>query len=261
MNATVITESNFNVISSVLENVYYNAIQSENKQSTERLLIIGHKAIERFIKEYAPTARIEYAFEPKTDGKTTAQIMPYLYTEAYCDGREENETKTGIICNHCYYNIEYCILFENVYYKLYRQNHNNPALLYYLNERIDYNFLPSNWENNNPIPQRIGVITDKKIKVWADYLLNKSFAANVNRESKKKEVQSFLNRVYKIDISGLSKYDYQITEKSGYIIRNGLKFSYSIDSNLYIDTKIEVNTRIGDRDKIDIFEKMTKGVY
>lgn len=130
------------------------------------------------------------------------------------------------------------------------------------NDCTDYRTsLPYDWENKNPAPQRVGTLTDKKVKAWHDWLLARREAAQQEMARREDEVQAFRRRIAAIDPATCQRYD--VREYQGEIVRNGLCFSWKI-INGHVEQKIEVHYATGwrdDKDKLQCFTEMCEGRY
>ena len=105
-----ITIQNFDDISKAVKEIQAQAVARDCALGSY-IDIVGTEAIERFKKEYCPDMAINTTNnpQPKTDGKTSAVILPYISAQVYGDSRD-NEGRV-IADRYCYqsYIIEYQI--------------------------------------------------------------------------------------------------------------------------------------------------------
>lgn len=241
-----------------------NAAKSSGdyQYSQEPIAIIGEDAISRFIAEHGITIK-EHQRKLKIDEKSSAELIPCLLGSYYCDTSRETvkEGLDGFFFTTEYYLIRYRgVLFE--YSMLPNQQ---TAYISIFNDHLDYtHYLPYDWDKKNPMPNKIGVVTDKKMDVWMSYLVSRNGAASGERIQKISEKNLFLERVRCVDETKCQ--EVKIGEKSGYIIRNGLKFSYTIDEHFFIEQNLEVYYRVAwndgkAQDKLAAFGLMSEGKY
>ena len=231
-----------------------------NGYTNENFAILGIDAIKRFEKEYGFSFT---NFEPeyKTDKKTTAEVIPYLIGNWYYDAREP-DPHGGLadVWNHS--TICNLIRFDGLLLTPgFHRKAGETQSFRIFNDSTDYNFLPYNWNNEHPEPQRVGVLSDKKLQAWVDWLnLRRTEAENIKSDSED-EVGKFLKKVRSIDTSKCS--DVKIGEKRGHLVRNGIQFSYEISGQNTIHTKLEIDlgVKLNTSDKLDIWKKIVEGKY
>lgn len=245
-----------NRINEILAKVENNAKMSEYGQSHAHILVCGDLAIKRYIQDYAPEAHLVETPILPNDGKTVAGFIPYIFVKAGADMGINNGRAQ--IHPDCYYSTEWLIYWGGEYYRLGRDRKATHDLCLYDDPTDYYNYLPHNWDKENPAPAKIGVITDKKLTAWAEYIKKRQNAANEVKNGRNNEVADFLNRIKNYDYTGA---DYKISDTRGYILKNGLMFTFQITNTGYIQTELKVYTNIHDSDKLANFELMTSGNY
>ena len=106
-------------------------------------------------------------------------------------------------------------------------------------------------ENSVEKPKKIGVLTTKKIQDWVNYYERVYYLMNIEKELSENKVEQFRNK-----LSNVPDVEWNMDKKSGYIVRNGLKYSFWIQSDGYIQEKIEVHYKTNSN--FEEFERMTK---
>lgn len=213
--------------------------------------VIGEDALQMFREKYG--YKLQRYSEPlKTDGKTRAKILPFISPEYYFDAR--NGGRGGIVSVYDHSEIGYLIEFDGVLFRYYGKNTVSFSLF---NDNTDYyNYLPYNWDKNNPAPNNVGVITDKKIEAWKKYLLSRKFAAEAEKNRRENSAAAFLAKIKNFDSTGCKKCD--VGETSGRIVCNGLEYTYKI-SNGVISERISVHYSASNN--FDTFIKMINGEF
>lgn len=263
MNYLVINSENYADIKKITESAKVEIMQRYALDSFDNykhldFAIIGQKAVELFCAEYG--CHVENQREaPRTDGKTRAVILPCLHPAYYFDARREEGGMTNIYGGgrvDGYFLVE----FDGVLFDSYIWDNKGGAVSFYLfNDSTDYRkYLPYNWEEEHPKPNRVGVLTDRKMSDWKNWLLSRKAAADAEKAKREGKTAEFLARVRAINTEGCT--EYKITEKSGYFVRNGLRYSYQIDGNGYISEKIGIAYTSG-LDCLDKFVLMSTGRY
>ena len=212
-------------------------------------IVMGENALQMFREKYG--AKLNRYAEPiKTDGKTTAKLIPYFLPEFYYDARDGHH---GLTNYNDYTEIQYLIEFNGVLLDT-RNYGGKTARLFLFNDTTDYRtYLPHEWENENEEPQKVGVLTDKKLKAWYDYLTSKKAAAENEKNRRENKVTLFMERIKSVDTSKFE--ESFISEKSGYFISGGLRYSYTI-VNGYISENLEIYYKC--KKNLDSFLNMTK---
>ena len=106
-------------------------------------------------------------------------------------------------------------------------------------------------ENSVEKPKNIGVLTSKKIQDWVNYYERVYNLMKIEKELCENKVELFRNK-----LSNVPDVEWNTDKKSGYIVRNGLKYSFWIQSDGYIHEKIEVHYKTNSN--FEEFERMTK---
>lgn len=230
-------EKTFSEMKTYLEN-------SDRDYTTERLCILGRETIQRFSEEYGISVRESPS--PKTDGKTHAKVIPFVEIDLWYDARS---WKFGIDGIFVY--VRYLINFEGTDMIGYFSEKKTSDLYLYDDRTIYHEHLPYKWEDENPRPNKISVLTDKKLDGWRNWLLKRKDVAESEKARKENATEDFLRRLSEIDGK-------EHTEKRGYISKNGLRLCWEICSDGAVYSKIEVDYPYGS-DKIDTFKKMCAG--
>ena len=221
--------------------------------------IIGADAVSMFCEKYG------FSFSGndtiKTDGKTKAEIIPYITPSYYYDARDGG--RGGITDIYTHSKIGCLVKYNGVILEHYKKHYNSDARGFYLfNDETDYNkYLPNNWENENPRPNYVGVITDKKISDWVNWLNARKNAAESAKMAANNKVSAFMEKIRAFDVSGCT--EYQINEKHGYFVRNGLRYSYEIGESGYISEsiKIDYDVNLSKLETLEKFKLMTVGNF
>ncbi len=101
-------------------------------------------------------------------------------------------------------------------------------------------------------PQQIGVLSEKKILNWFEYHLAIIKEAIKLNEEKGSEKDAFLKSIEGLPVKWWNE------GKSGEIIQNGVKFSFTI-SETYISKKIEIDYKVNN--ELDAFLQLSKNQY
>lgn len=267
MNYKLFTIENLSDIESVLQQAKEcaekrHAESGYNAQSLERIVILGEEAIDAFCKKYN-VKKDKYANPLKTDGKTSAEIIPYIDGECGYTVSHGGEVNRYFSNFGCWRGITSMVKFDEtlmVWFDAKEQG--KPARWCIFNDNTDYyNYLPYGWREENPEPNKMGTITDKKAREWKNWLTAKRQAALNERDRREGAVVTFMKRIGKIDKNNCQRYN--VGETSGEIIRNGLCFSWTI-SNGVVSQKLDVHYTTAWRDgkdKLDAFNEMCAGKY
>lgn len=192
----------------------------------------------------------------KTDGKTKAEIIPFITVSYYYDARYNGGGLTDI---HTYSNIGCLVNYNGVLLEPFKLHYNKEMFAFRLfNDNTDYNtYLPYNWGKENVSPNNVGTMTDKKLDSWVNWLKNRKLAALNAKDSANNKVNNFLAKIREFDVNEFS--DYKITDKSGYFVKNGLRYSYQINNAGYISEKIELAYITTNFNTLDKFKLMIQG--
>lgn len=255
MATPIITIDNFGDLNKEVENLQNCALLGGCCLGGH-VYITGEKAIERFLKEYAPNAKTENARQIQTDGKTSAEILPYIMVNIEGDSRREK----GIVGSDCYYNIFSIIKYNGEHYELLRQYNENTGRIYLhndpcLNELRDY--LPYGWEKENPAPNKVGTITDAKLNEWIKWLNKRRGVAQAVYNERTEGVSAFMARINQMDPTQFDKF--KVNPNGGEIVKNGLEYNFKVEPDGHIREKIEIHYRT--HSNLDTFLKMIAGTY
>ena len=236
METKIITLANFQEINKSLEALWEKA-KNDNGTRCEHLAIFGRDAIAEYLRVYDPEGKINYTVSNlKTDGKTRAELVPYIYIELNCNYWDKIK---HVIKQRIYYARD-LVLFDGQIYSIYTGNKSTAEVTIFGDDWNYYkNYLPANWEKENPEPQKIGTITDKKMTVWAEYLKQKRAAADQVFNEKQNAAAVLRAKLAALDGS---KFDYiKINDNSGQIIKNGLEYHFNITDTNTVREYIEVH--------------------
>ncbi len=196
----------------------------------------------------------------KTDGKTKAEIIPFITPSWYYDARIN---KCGFIHISPHHNIGYLVKYNGVLLGHYKKHYNSESVAFTLfNDDTDYGkYLPSNWDDENQKPNYTGVLTDKKLDSWVNWLTMRKNAATAAKNAAENKVIAFLKKVRSYDATGANTC--VIGENRGYIIKNGLRYEYEINSTGYISEKVSIDYTFvcSEVDTLTKFDLLTKGKF
>lgn len=228
-------------------------------QATEHIAFVGEDAIRAFAEQFKCIA-IKFAPQIKTDGKTRARIIPYIFGRySYYISQQGENGKFGEFIK--WSGIESLIEFDGILFRGWdRIEQGKPCRLQIYNDDTDYyNYLPSDWEMKNPQPNKVGTITDKKMSQWKDWLLARQKSANDKKMEREGNVAKFFAEIAKIPSSECKTME--IGKNRGRIVRNGLCLRYSIQNGV-VSTSIEVTLPVFSKEsKVDVFNKMCEGIF
>ncbi len=265
MKYRIIKSENFHEIENIMEEMKSLAEKrfAEEKysaQASEYIAIFGEDAIKLFAEKYDVKIANKFAPAMKTDGKTTVKILPYVMGEySYYISRDG--------ANGCFVNfnnwdgIRTMLEVDGVIlWPCSTKTATKGFMLF--NDETDYrNYLPYDWEKNNPAPNNVGTISDKKMQAWKEWLIARKNAAEENKNQLEDKVAAFLRNIAAIPESECQRKD--VREYQGEIIRNGLCYSWKIENGVVYD-KIEVHYTTAWRDgksRLDCFKEMCAGKY
>lgn len=255
METKIITLANFEEINTSLESLWEKA-KNESCTMSDTLAIFGRDTIEKYLREYDPEGNVNFTTVSnlKTDGKTRAELVPYIYIELNCN--YWNKTKHAV--KQRIYYARNLVLFDGQIYSIYTGNKSAGAVTLFADDYNYYkDYLPYRWEEQHPAPQNIGTITDKKMIAWAEYLKQKRAAADQVFNGKQNAAAVLRSKLAALDGS---KFDYiKINDKSGQIIKNGLEYHFEITESNTIIEHIEVYYRTPQN--IESFLQMIAGNY
>ena len=221
--------------------------------------VIGAKAVQMFCNKYGYTFAGQDTI--KTDGKTKAEIIPLLTPSYYYDAREGG--RGGLTDIYPHNKIGYLVKYNGVLLDHYKKHYNSEAVAFRLfNDNTDYSkYLPYNWENENPQPNYVGTLTDKKLNDWLNWLTARKNAAEAAKMATNNKISEFLAKVRAFDATGAN--ECVITETRGHIIKNGLRYEYEIDGNGHISEKVRIDYTFvkSDADTLTKFGQMANGDF
>ena len=263
MKYIIIEQSNFDDIERIQKEAKvrvetsYKLDQFDNyEQGT--FAVLGKQAVQMFCNKYGYTFAGQETM--KTDGRTSAEIVPLLTPSYYYDARSKEGGMIEIYSND---KIGFLVKFGGVLLWHYKKNYNSDMRGFLLfNDDTDYNtYLPYGWEEEHPRPNYIGTITDKKIRDWVDWLLARKAAADAARDKANNKVAAFLEKVRSFDVTGCTKH--QVTDTRGFFVRNGIKYSYEISSGGHIAEKVEVDYTfsMAHGETLDKYKLMVSGSF
>ena len=256
MKYEIITAQNFSDIEKLSEAKKESvkksyAVDRWQNYGSVNFAVIGEDALQMFREKYGYKLQ-RYSAPLKTDGKTRAKILPYILPEYYFDARDGG--RGGIVNVRDSFEIGYFIEFDGALLQYYGGKTVSFSLF---NDDTDYyNYLLYGWKKEHPAPNNVGVITDRKILAWYDYLISRKEAADAEKKRRENGVNEFLNTLRAFDPSGCSSCT--IGANSGRIICGGLEYSYNINSgrineNIHIHYSCEKT--------FETFAKMIRGDY
>lgn len=132
----------------------------------------------------------------------------------------------------------------------------------YLIDTRDYHNRLCGYSEKNPMPQRVGTLTDKKLQQWSEWLKARAKAYDEKVSREESEIQQFLSEIRLLAEKYPHKYN-RVTDGSGQIIHNNLCFSYTIRyGRINKEIKIESLAPYENgewKDLLDVFKLMAEG--
>ena len=263
MQYTIITMENYSDIERIkreVKNRVNEAMRQDrfNDYGAHYFSIQGRETIERFAAEYNLKKTVFSEFD--TDGKTRAHLIPHIEGHYFYNVR--GEVSEGMTDFYYYDGIRNLVEFDGLLLWPSFERNKSTCSFSIFNDDTDYRtYLPYNWEDENPKPQRVGVITDKKMQAWKDWLLARREAALQEKARREDGIKQFRQRIAAIDPATCQRY--HVHENKGEIVRNGLRYSWKIIHG-YVEDKIEIDYTMGWRDHKDrllCFTEMCEGKY
>lgn len=225
---------------------------------SQHIIIVGEPAIRKFIEQYNPTAETMTDCEPlKMDKKTSVVAVPYIYAEIYW---HDNSTGFVPVYGANIYHIFYCYLYNGRYYQISR-GRNYAGRVSELDNDSDLfrNYLPYDWDEKNPEPNKIGVVSDRKMNDWAEYLNRRYNTAVEIRDNKDNIIAEFWKSINALNPAQYDRFVVSQDLGEGEIVKNGLRFRFKIEQGGYINQKIDVYYMSGNT--LDTFAQMIRGEY
>lgn len=213
--------------------MYYDIITTEYPIKLERenvyTMLIGLNAIRRFEGETGKKI-IDDMKPMKEQGGN--KVLPYISVRFY----------NGKPVDYCYF-VRYIVRYEGGYYlPSHEARKGKPCSFTILEDAINYNLYGGEWDKHHPAPNKVGVVTDKKMAQWAEYLRDRHDAALVNMHNKNNKVKLFLAKLESINPGSCKIFN--CNERKGIIKKSGFCYSYLIDPSGYIFEKIEVDSDV-----------------
>ena len=132
----------------------------------------------------------------------------------------------------------------------------------YLIDNRDYYNRLCGYSEKNPMPQRVGTLTDKKLQQWSEWLKARAKAYDEKVSRDVCEIRQFLSQILLLAEKYPHKHN-RVTDGSGQIIHNNLRFSYNIRyGRINKEIKIESLAPYGNgewKDRLDVFKLMAEG--
>ena len=151
MNYIIITSENFADIEKVRNNARNAKIESYKINAFDNyahgsFAVIGAEAVEMFCNKYGFNITNQEII--KTDGKTKAELIPYITPDYYYDARNDKGGITNIFPHTI---IENLVKYNDVLLESYKIRYNSEMREFRLfNDNTDYRtYLPSNWEKES----------------------------------------------------------------------------------------------------------------
>lgn len=114
---------------------------------------------------------------------------------------------------------------------------NMRAEFFIFNDDRDYSsYLPYNFDKENPHPNAMGSLTDKKLKEWAIYLAEKAKLHDTEKMRRENSVEALINMLHNtIDEEKCDRFEISDIGYNGareiVIVANNLKLTYKVHSN------------------------------
>lgn len=255
MKNQVITIENYNSISTITEAARLDIlsrykVDKFDNYANVRFLIAGTEAIKKYLDETG--TQISDRHEIRVKEGARVNVLPYIGVSWYFDARTNKGGWTQAFVN------VFSMIEVNGVLMLGGWSNKGMFSFQLLNGGIRCNdYLPYNWEQEHPQPNKVGVLTDKKAKDWAEWLTLRNETAKAIKAERESKTADFLARVRKASKGCKDSY---ISDKNGWVSRGGLKFSYQIadNGNIFQEIKIDILSDLlkGD-DQLAAFENMT----
>ncbi len=255
----IITEENYQSISAIKEATKAKAMQNAVKDpimdyASETIHIVGRSLFERFCADEDIDRRdvsSSYYGHAAFRNKSTIATVDVIYRIEYHYDCRNNNGSWSRISKGDYIFADGEILSASFY-------HSKAAadLSFFEDYRSYYTRLPNSWKKENPAPDRVGVITDKKIQAWLDWLRQRRDIYDGIENQKNAKVTEFLESVRN---AAEHCEESRIGETSGSLRSNNLVFTYSISEGGYIHPQIKVDYK-GEA-CLNTFLQMISGSY
>lgn len=249
-------------LNQVVEMTKKIALESNVKNASTKVYIVGNKTIKAFESNYKyqghpikigylePYRRVDFGSKETVKD---IEIFDAINIEVYYDAI----TKIKMIGTECYYNTFQIIKAYGYWLyvsKLYKCT--NHTLSWLDSCYRDYKYLPKNWDKENPEPRKFNVVSAKNVRNWITWLNKKDADIIKYKEAREIELKSFRKRLNTI----LGKKHFEVVDNnySGSIYSNGLKFTWELEDNGKLNTKISLNSF---NNTFEAFVKMACGNY
>ena len=154
------------------------------------------------------------------------------------------------------------IFYDGTFFSLLDTYRKTTFGLGYLLDNRDYHNRLYGYSEKNPMPQRVGTLTDKKLQQWSEWLKARANTYDEKVSRDVCEIKKFLSEIRLLAEKYPHKYN-RVTDERGQIIHNNLCFSYNIsDGRIYKEIKIEslAPYKNGEwQDLLDVFKLMAEG--
>ena len=218
--------------------------------------IVGKDAIERFWKDHLEGDAF-FQCMPRTNGKElkTVKMIPYLRAECHYEVGYEPHFESYATYSGCNYLLQDALEVNGFEHCLDPLKEGRYDLF---NDFTDYhNFLPYNWDRENPEPNRMNVISDRGFKQWLDWRKRRQNVALTEKLKREEEIRKFRVELASMDQAACDSFI--DNGDHGQIIRNGLEFSWQIMNGLHINKRLKVYYEVSN--SLEAFNKMCTGNY
>ncbi len=255
----IITKENYQSIAEIIatakDMAKLNAEKGPNMNyAYERIHIVGHDLFMRFCEDrgidYKSLYFGCYGHSELRNKSSIAKVETIYTVEYHYDGSTKTETWSNI-SKGSYVLVDGEILNASFY------NSKTTADFSFFQDYRKYSDrLPNSWLIENPAPERVGVMTDKKVQAWLDWLRQRRDLYNEIENERNAKVAKFLESVR----SAADKCsEVNIGETSGSLRSNNLVFTYQISDGGYIYPQIKVDHR--GETSLNTFMQMIAGSY
>ncbi len=254
MTYTIITEKNYPLLDSILheDDSQYDG-NTEHIYKHLSLLFMGEDLFNKFSGEYGCKLRpYEFPAPSTVTTKTDAVKLVAGYSVSYYRNFRTGEDDFS----DC--SVRQYAFVDGEWWSIYGASRCGKTCYFsLLNDDTNYDVL--NKEERYDYPNAVSVFTDKKLQEWKTFLHNRREKAMKIMNDRQSKVDAFLDKVKRIPANVKGRGD----EHSGHFTSNHFRFSYEIDLNGNISTKLDINyiSYLYDCENIDFFEKLVSAGF
>ena len=185
----------------------------------------------------------------------SAEVFKAMMVQLWHDN-DTGENHVGIVFQRT------VISYDGTFFGLLDTYKKTTFELGYLIDTRDYYNRLYGYSEKNPMPQRVGTLTDKKLQQWSEWLKARANTYDEKVSRDVCEIKKFLSEIRLLAEKYPHKYN-RVTDERGQIIHNNLCFSYKIRYGR-IDKEIKIESlapyKNGEwQDILDVFKLMAEG--